>query len=234
MESTTADTTIFTAKRTTTLLASLVVALACGTNYVRNFTSHVRDPHPNRLTTLKFIPRFIPVCSITPQWRRDERRGVTRFVQHMARNSGVVCSCHLRNRTWSVSVEIVRMYPLSNHLVDSSKPSAVGVYASGPLIGKLIDLTGPRPSLALAFVLLLSGYLGIKAVYDAPEGNTGHAGERTLFALILFQLLSGIGSDAGFTVALNAVVRSFPDKIVSSNPGFRSSSTLTMHPLGHS
>ena len=90
------------------------------------------------------------------------------------------------------------------------------MYASAPFLGKLADSRGPRLSLALASVLLLVGYLGIKAVYDASN-NTEPAGPGTLSALILFRLLSGIGSDAAYCAALNAVVRSFPDKIVSSN-----------------
>ena len=91
------------------------------------------------------------------------------------------------------------------------------MYASAPFLGKLADSRGPRLSLALASVLLLVGYLGTKAVYDASDNNTEPAGPGTSSALILSRLLSGIGSDAAYCAALNAVVRSFPDKIVSSN-----------------
>ena len=86
---------------------------------------------------------------------------------------------------------------------------------SGPILGKLADSTGPRVSLTLAFVFLMTGYLGIKAVYDGSEDNVDADSGGKLLALILFQLLSGIGSDAGFCGSLNTVVRSFPDKIVS-------------------
>ena len=47
MESTTADTTILTAKRTATFLTSLLVALCSGTNYVRNLMSYVSDTGTN-------------------------------------------------------------------------------------------------------------------------------------------------------------------------------------------
>jgi len=104
-------------------------------------------------------------------------------------------------------------------------PPTVGVYASSPFLGKLADSRGPRLSFTLSFVLLLTGYLGIKGVYDASEDNTEPVQGRTLFTLILFGLLSGIGSNAGYSSALNTVAKSFPNKIVSSNSG---SITLTM------
>ena len=102
--------------------------------------------------------------------------------------------------------------------MDSRNPLAVGVYSSGPFIGKLADSRGPRICLALAFVLLSSGYLGIKAIFDASENNVRPIGDGTLFALALSELLSGVGSNAGYSAVLNTIARSFPDKIVSSGP----------------
>ena len=61
----------------------------------------------------------------------------------------------------------------------------------------------------------MAGYFGIRAVYDSAEGSTEPAGGLTLFALVVFELFSGIGSEAGFCAAQNAVMKSFPDKIVS-------------------
>lgn len=111
--------------------------------------------------------------------------------------------------------------------MSSSKPATVGVYGSAPFVGKLADSKGPRFGLPLSFILLLTGYLGIRAVYDASEGNTEPAGGGTLFALILFELLSGMGSDAGYFSALKTVARSFPNKIVSPSPVPTRSTTLT-------
>ena len=68
-------------------------------------------------------------------------------------------------------------------------------------------------------MLLLTGYLGIKGVYDSSEDNTEPAGGGTLFTLILFGFLSGIGSNAGYSAALNTVAKSFPNEIVSHNFG---------------
>jgi MFS family permease len=119
----------------------------------------------------------------------------------------------------------------TKHRMSSLTPPTVGVSASGPFVGKLADSTGPRLSLALSFVLLLTGYLGIKAVYDASEDNTGPAGAGTLSALVLFELFSGIGSDTGYCAAMNAVMRGFPDRIVSSRS---SKSIVYAHPsLGY-
>lgn len=91
---------------------------------------------------------------------------------------------------------------------------------AGPFVGKLADSRGPRPGLSLSFVLLPIGYLGIKAVYDASEGSTDATGGGTLLTLILFELFTGIGSEAGYAGALNVVVKSFPDKIVSLSSDF--------------
>ena len=66
-------------------------------------------------------------------------------------------------------------------------------------------------------MLLLTGYLGTRGVYDASEGSKEPAGDGALFVLILFGLLSGIGSNAGYSAALNAVAKSYSSKIVSPN-----------------
>ena len=59
MESTTEETTMLTVKRTTTFLASLLVALCCGTNYVRNFISYLVSD--TRVPEALKLPRFILV-----------------------------------------------------------------------------------------------------------------------------------------------------------------------------
>lgn len=113
--------------------------------------------------------------------------------------------------------------------MNSLKSPTDGSSTLGPILGKLADSRGPRPSLALSFVLLLSGYLGMKAVYDSWEGNTKPAGGGTLFTLILCAALFGIGSEAGFCAALNVVMKSFPDRIVSRTFG-SATHTLNLDP----
>jgi hypothetical protein len=121
------------------------------------------------------------------------------------------------------------VYHFTTQSMSSQKPSVVGVYGSAPLSGRLADSRGPRVSLALSFSLLLTGYLGIKAVYDASEHSTGPAGSRTLFTLMLFELVSGAGSVLGYMAALNSVAKSFPSKIVS--PDSRSTAPIKLTPL---
>lgn len=110
----------------------------------------------------------------------------------------------------------------------SSLTSVVGVYGSAPFLGKLADSRGPRLPLALSFVLLLAGYLGIKGVYDASEDNTEPVKGGTLFILILFGFITGVGSDAGYSATLNTVAKSFPNQIVSSISGHTTSTVLTL------
>lgn len=94
-----------------------------------------------------------------------------------------------------------------------------GLCLFAPLLGRLADLRGPRPCLALSFILLLAGYLGVKVMYDASEHSAEPAGGRTLLGLVLFELFSGMGSAAGYSAALNAVMKSFPDKIRTTATG---------------
>jgi len=156
MGSTAADTTILTAKRTTTFLVSFLVSLCAGTNYVYS--------------------------AYGPQ---------------------------LGNRL-HLSYAKQNLVGLSGNF---------GVYASAPFFGKLADSRGPRLSLALSFVLLSIGYLGIKGVYDLSEDNAEPVAGGTLFTLILFGLLSGIGSNAGYSAALNTVAKSFPNMVRATVTG---------------
>ncbi|KAL1688246.1 major facilitator superfamily domain-containing protein [Schizophyllum commune] len=91
----------------------------------------------------------------------------------------------------------------------------VGVYASAPLWGKLVDARGPKPGFICAFVLLLVGYMGIKILYDA-----GIAADGLVFAaLIACGTATGAGGNAGNSSGVNAVARSFPDRARATATG---------------
>jgi hypothetical protein len=73
-------------------------------------------------------------------------------------------------------------------------------------LGKLANSAGLRLSLKLPFVLL-TGYLGPKAVDDASENNTRPAQAETSHQS---QLLRGICSDEACCAALNSCREEFP------------------------
>lgn len=89
----------------------------------------------------------------------------------------------------------------------------VGVYSSGPLLGKLVDAKGPQIPLAVATVLLFFGYLGMKLIFDSGTGIP--ISSLGLAAIIFCNFLTGVGGAAGTVGAANAVAKSFPEKLVS-------------------
>lgn len=93
----------------------------------------------------------------------------------------------------------------------------MGVYASGPVWGKVVDKRGPRILLASAFTFLLSGYLGIRYFYNSglPDG-VAHLSPYSLVLLAFCSLLTGAGGNGGLTGSVNSTAKTFPDKAVSS------------------
>ncbi|KAG6819314.1 hypothetical protein H0H93_013107 [Arthromyces matolae] len=86
----------------------------------------------------------------------------------------------------------------------------LGVYTSGPLWGRIVDLRGPRILFLSATVLLFLGYSGIKIIYDAGIPN----GEQTIetwrsVVLIGCGYMTGAGGNAGLTGSVNSVAKSF-------------------------
>ena len=92
---------------------------------------------------------------------------------------------------------------------------SVGTNSSGPLWGRIVDSRGPRILLACSFVFLLSGYSGIKYLYDsglAPDASSAPA--IVFYALIFCSFLTGIGSSGGFASSVNSTAKTFPDRAV--------------------
>ncbi|GAA5827437.1 hypothetical protein JCM3770_005837, partial [Rhodotorula araucariae] len=85
----------------------------------------------------------------------------------------------------------------------------LGVYLSSPLIGRIVDRKGPKPTLVLAAVALTGGYVTIRAFYVTGEDAGGLFARFGVPGLILAELVTGIGSTAGLSSAGNSVARSF-------------------------
>ena len=105
--------------------------------------------------------------------------------------------------------------PSSFYFFPSFNFSLVGVYMSGPFLGKIVDARGPRPLLVAAFILLLSGYSGIRGIFDAGLGEGKDLGTFRLIILVLCSFFSGVGGHAGMASAMNTTAKNFPDHLVS-------------------
>lgn len=86
---------------------------------------------------------------------------------------------------------------------------------SGPFLGKIVDTRGPQPLLVVSFIALLSGYSGIRGLFDAGLGNATELSQLRFVLLVLCSLITGIGGHAGMASAMNATAKSFPDRFVS-------------------
>ncbi|EJD00756.1 MFS general substrate transporter [Fomitiporia mediterranea MF3/22] len=100
----------------------------------------------------------------------------------------------------------------------------IGVYSTGPFWGRIVDRRGPRILLASAFALLLVGYSGIRYFYNNPDhaGANADAERISHFAFAVMTLCSfftGAGGNGGFTSAVNASAKSFPDEMRASATG---------------
>ncbi|KAG9055898.1 hypothetical protein FS842_000813 [Serendipita sp. 407] len=85
----------------------------------------------------------------------------------------------------------------------------MGVYFTSPLVGRLVDLKGPRILLISGFFLLLFGYGGIKYFYDQSTSLS----TLGFITLALASFATGIGGNCGFTAAMNTTAKSFSDRM---------------------
>lgn len=90
----------------------------------------------------------------------------------------------------------------------------VGVFASGPIWGRIVDSRGPRIPLIGAFVCFLFGYAGMKCMYDGGTGSETSISTTHFSLLIICGLLTGLGANAGIISAVNATAKSFPESTV--------------------
>ncbi|KAH9009957.1 MFS general substrate transporter, partial [Lactarius hengduanensis] len=87
----------------------------------------------------------------------------------------------------------------------------VGMYTSGLFWGRLGDARGPRPLLVGAFVFLLTGYSGIRGLFNAGLGNESELSQLRFVLLVMCSFFTGVGGNAGMLSAMSATAKSFPD-----------------------
>ena len=66
-----------------------------------------------------------------------------------------------------------------------------------------------------AFVVLLTGYSGIRAIFDAGLDDGAELSRLHLVILIFCSFITGVGGHAGMSSAMNTTAKSFPDSSVS-------------------
>ena len=93
---------------------------------------------------------------------------------------------------------------------------SVGTSISSPIFGRVVDYRGPRILLVCAFIFLLSGYLGMKLLYDTGLPPDAKRLPNLIFGvLILCSLLVGSGGTLAYIASVNSTAKTFPDKAVS-------------------
>ncbi|KAF8629470.1 hypothetical protein AX15_003432 [Amanita polypyramis BW_CC] len=96
----------------------------------------------------------------------------------------------------------------------------IGVYSSGPVWGRFVDSRGPQIPLAGSFLLLLTGYTGIRYFYDRGLTPQDTAIPGVTFALLVVcEFLSGSGGNAGVTSGINSTAKTFPDSARATTVG---------------
>lgn len=90
------------------------------------------------------------------------------------------------------------------------------MYLTGLFWGRVGDSRGPRPLLVAAFIFLLTGYSGIRTLFDAGLGEARELSQLRLMLLVVCGFFTGTGGNAGMMSAINATAKSFPDQFVRS------------------
>ncbi|KZP07252.1 MFS general substrate transporter [Athelia psychrophila] len=93
----------------------------------------------------------------------------------------------------------------------------IGVYSTGPFLGRTADTRGPRPLMVGAFILLLCGYLGIRMIFDL--GSSATHPTAMFWLLVLFTFMTGAGGNGGLVSSVNATAKTFPDRARATTTG---------------
>ncbi|KAG0228756.1 putative monocarboxylate transporter mch1 [Actinomortierella wolfii] len=85
-----------------------------------------------------------------------------------------------------------------------------GIYAVGPLTGALADRLGPRPTSAVAAVLLALGYSILSIGYQVGQERVDQGQEPIHFLIMGFAFfLAGAGSGCGYMAAFTTLAKNF-------------------------
>jgi len=104
-------------------------------------------------------------------------------------------------------------------LAPSSVPLSTAAGPSCPFFSSFISvhrLTHLASLFVSALCLLSTGYMGIRCFYEglfdflSPNGISTFA----MALLMIFSIFTGLGGNSGFTAAVNATAKSFPDSSV--------------------
>lgn len=95
----------------------------------------------------------------------------------------------------------------------------MGVYTTGPILGRIVDKRGPKPLLIASFLLLLVGYSGLWRNYNAGPSTDDHLPFSTLLALSIFSYMTGAGGNCGLTASVNTTAKSFPEYMRATTVG---------------
>ncbi|KAF9910996.1 hypothetical protein BX616_010711 [Lobosporangium transversale] len=78
-----------------------------------------------------------------------------------------------------------------------------GLFLSGPLFGRLVDIRGPRAAGIFAAGLLVAGYSGLALTYSGLFNSFG------FFTAFFFLIFVGMGSQAGYMTAVSTNAHNF-------------------------
>ncbi|KIJ58792.1 hypothetical protein HYDPIDRAFT_44335 [Hydnomerulius pinastri MD-312] len=94
----------------------------------------------------------------------------------------------------------------------------VGVYSSGPVWGRIVDLRGPRIPFIGASICPLFGYSGIKRIYDDGVGGGTTVSALHFAVLVVCGFMTGLRGNARLGAAVNTTAKCFPDTAVRTSP----------------
>ncbi|KAH9180068.1 MFS general substrate transporter [Lactarius sanguifluus] len=185
--------------RLATLVVSTLVALSSGSNYVGCvYLTWQRVDVPNFLRLIWTI------------WTRRSFLNAFALFRPRARFlASIFTSCYFFQAY--LPQLGARLHLTHTQLNVFAVAGNVGMYTSGLFWGRLGDTRGPRPLLVGAFVFLLTGYLGIRGLFDAGLGNASELSQLRFVLLVMCSFFTGVGGNAGMLSAISATANSFPD-----------------------